>query len=148
MKVKIKPGDKNNIGGHTSKMYGGGVWTNLDGGKGGEGRPDTSTGRPQMQIYLRFRVRIGVQHPPPVQGRPDRKIFCVSDADVFTHDTIRMSVDGGSFPNGRCWTRGEVQKVSFWSAVFDGWPLGKWRKYDGNPACRVGDGIPHSNTQY
>jgi len=51
-----------------------------------------------LRQYFAFRTPFH-----PVHGRPDRKICCVSD-----------------IPNGRCWTGGGVQKVSFCLDVFDG----------------------------
>jgi len=75
-----------------------------------------------------FGVSLESNPPPPppwiaIYFGSDRNIFCVSD--VFTLDTVRTSEMGRGvcLPNGRCRTGREGQKVSFWSDVFDGWPL-------------------------
>jgi len=66
---------------------------------GGRGWP--STGRPETfflwpeTIFLAFQesvLKFDPRLPPPVHGRPDRNIFCVSD--VFRLDTVRTSEMG------------------------------------------------------
>jgi len=88
--------------------------------RGGIGhRPDV-----HKRNFLRFGVCIEIWQPPPpelmdVHGHPDCKIFSFRFGRLRA---IRTSVNGG----GRCMFQtddvgqGGVQKVTFWSDVFDG----------------------------
>jgi len=53
--------------------------------------------------------------PPPWTG--------VRIAIYFAYPDVHGLKGGGCLPNGRCWTRGVIHKVSFWLDGFDRWPL-------------------------
>jgi len=104
----------------TSGQTGGGEqkWMTTDGRVGRLAIERTSTNAK----ILYFGVRIGVRHPPPPSST-DVRIVIVFAFQMFTRDTIRTSVYGGSSKRTMLDRGGGPKSHFFCQDVFDGSPL-------------------------